>query len=396
MIPAKKKFLAGLGVAALATGLFLGLRPGPVLVETSAATYCAMRTTILEEGKTRIRNRYIVSSHVGGMLQRTLLRPGDKVQAAVTNVAIIESEPSTLLTPRDFGQFAARIKAAEAALLQREAELQRAESAAELANREQSRSNTLSASGAISEKERDSVELTAAMRVRELRSAEFGRNVARFELEQARVMLHEETRGSAAINITAPVDGVVLSVFEENARTVHPGTPLLEIGNPADLEVEIDLLSADAVLVREGASVELERWGGSTVLKGSVRRVEPSAFTKTSALGVEEQRVRVLVDFTPPPQGGVFIGDRFRVDGRIELWQTPKALTIPAGALFRKGSEWAVFQNDHGVARCALVQVGHHNGEVAEILEGLVEGNEVIVYPPDSVREGKRLERRRL
>jgi HlyD family secretion protein len=391
MNPAKQKLLAGLGITALAAGLVLGLRPQPVLVEVTTAKYSAMRTTILEEGKTRIRNRYVISSQVGGLLQRTPLRPGDKVEAGLTKVAIVDPEPSTLLTPRDFGQSAARIKAAEATLQQREAELQRAESAAELAKRDQARSNTLSTSGAISDKEKDLADLTAAMSVRELRSAEFGRNVARFELEQARVMLHEEPRGSAAIEVKAPVSGVVLTVFEENARAIIPGTPLLEIGNPADLEVEIELLSADAVLVREGAPVELERWGGSTALTGSVRRVEPAAFTKTSALGVEEQRVRVLVDFTHPAGDEPLIGDRFRVEGRIELWRSQKALTIPAGALFRRGPTWAVFRNDHGRARSASVQIGHHNGEVAEILSGLEEGDEIITYPPDSVREDKRI-----
>lgn len=395
MNPAKKKLLAGFGLTALAAGMFMGLRPQSVQVETSTAKYSAMRTTILEEGKTRIRNRYLVSSHVGGLLQRTSLRPGDKVLAGLTKVATVEPEPSTLLTPRDFGQSAARIKAAEATLQQREAELQRAESAAELANRDQTRSNALSTSGAISEKEKDSAEITAAMRMRELRSAEFGRNVARFELEQARVMLHEETKGSAAVEITAPVNGVVLTVFEENARAILPGAPLLEIGNPEDLEVEIELLSADAVMIHSGAPVELERWGGPTALKGYVRLVEPAAFTKTSALGVEEQRVRVLVDFTPPTAEGRFIGDRFRVEGRIELWQTPRALTIPAGSLFRHGSDWAVFRNDHGIARSVNVQIGHHNGEVAEILGGLQEGAEIVIYPPDSVRENKRIRPRR-
>ena len=375
--------------------MFLGLRPHPVLVEAATAKYSAMRTTILEEGKTRIRNRYVVSSPVGGHLQRTNLRPGDKVMAGLTKVAIVEPEPSALLTPRDFGQSTARIKAAEAALQQREAEVQRAESAAELAKRDKARSSALSTSGAISDKDKDSSELTEAIRMRELRSAEFGRNVARFELEQARVMLNEETKGSTAIEVTAPVNGVVLAVFEENARAILPGVPLLEIGNPQDLEVEIELLSSDAVMVHEGAPVELERWGGQTALKASVRRVEPAAFTKTSALGVEEQRVRVLVDFNLPAGIGHFIGDRFRVEGRIEVWQTSNALTIPAGSLFRKGSEWAVFKNDNGTARSMNVQIGHHNGEVAEVLGGLKQGDEVVVYPPDAVQENSRIKPRR-
>ena len=391
MNPAKQKLLLGIALSAAAAGLFFGLRPKPVPVETTTARYAPMRTTVLEEGKTRIRNRYVVSSAVGGLLRRTTLRPGDKVQAGVTKAAVIEPEPSTLLTPRDVGQSEARIKAAEAALQQREAEQQRAESAAELAKRDHSRAIALSASGSISEKEKDSAELTAAIRMRELRSAEFGRNVARFELDQARAMLHQEVKGSAAIELTAPVSGVILNVFEENARAVLPGAPLLEIGDPADIEAEIELLSADAVTVREGAPVELERWGGPAALKGTVRRVEPAAFTKTSALGVEEQRVRVLVDFTPPVGDGQFIGDRFRLEGRIELWQSPKVLTVPAGALFRKGSEWAVFKNQNGTARTVPVQIGHHNGEVAEILSGLQEGEEIVIYPPDNVRENKRI-----
>ena len=396
MNSAKQKLLTGFALCAAAAGLFFGLRPKPVPVETTTARYASMRTTVMEEGKTRIRNRYVVSSAVGGLLRRTTLRPGDKVQMSVTKVAVIDPEPSTLLTPRDVGQSEARIKAAEAALQQREAEQQRAESAAELAKRDQARAVALSASGSISEKEKDSAELTAAIRMRELRGAEFARNVARFELDQARAVLHQEVKGSAAIELTAPVNGVVLNVLEENARAVLPGAPLLEIGDPADIEAEIELLSADAVSVREGAPVDLERWGGPVPLKGAVRRVEPAAFTKTSALGVEEQRVRVLVDFTPADTNGSFIGDRFRVEGRIELWQSPRVLTIPAGALFRKGSEWAVFKNQNGMARTNKVQVGHHNGDVAEILGGLQAGDEVIIYPPDNVRENKRVLPRRM
>jgi len=271
----------------------------------------------------------------------------------------------------------------------------RAASAADLAERERKRTETLAISGAISEKEKDTADQGAVMRNRDWKAAEFSRDVARYELLQAQALLKVGPAGSAPFELTAPVTGVVLNVFEENARSVAPGTPLLEIGDPTELETEIELLSTDAAGVVPGASVWIERWGGAEPLPARVRLVEPAAFTKTSALGVEEQRVRVLADFTGPLPASPKLGDRFRVEGRIQTWHADAVLQVPAGALFRRGQAWKCFTLENGTARLREVKVGHQNGQTAEILAGLQEGDEVIVHPPDAVHEDLRVQKRR-
>lgn len=379
----------------LVIALGAGFQKKPLPVETEVAVLAPMVVSVFEEGKTRIRNRYIISPPLPGLVRRTPLRAGDSVTAGQTLVAVIDPEPSELLSPRSRSQAEARVQSAEAALQQREADVARAASAADLAARERVRAESLASTGAISDKERDTAELGAVMRNREWKAAEFSRDVARYEVVQAQALLRTGPMGSAPFEITAPVSGVVLNVFEENSRSVVPGTPLLEIGDPGELETEIELLSTDAAGVVPGAPVSIERWGGPESLPAKVRLVEPAAFTKTSALGVEEQRVRILVDFTAPLPVAPKLGDRFRVEGRIQTWRGEKVLQVPAGALFRRGSRWKCFTIANGLARLREVQVGHQNGQAAEILSGLQEGEDVIVHPPDAVREGLRVQKRR-
>jgi HlyD family secretion protein len=380
---------------ALAGALGVSFKAKPLPVETAAATRSPMVVSVLEEGKTRIRNRYVISPPLPGVVRRTTLRAGDPVLKGKTLVAVIDPEPSELLSPRNRSQAEARVQSAEAALQQREADVARAASAADLAERERKRAEALSGSGSISERERDNADLSATMRNREWKAAEFSRDVARFELLQAQALLRAGPSGSAPLELTSPVNGVVLNVFEENARSVAPGTALLEIGDPTELEAEIELLSTDAAGVMPGAAVSIERWGGAEPLPARVRLVEPAAFTKTSALGVEEQRVRILADFTSPLPSSPKLGDRFRVEGRIQTWHADSVLQVPAGALFRRGLNWHCFILKNGLARLREVRVGHQNGQAAEILAGLREGEEVLVHPPDAVREGLRVEKRR-
>jgi HlyD family secretion protein len=374
--------------------LAFNFRKKPLPVETAAAFEGPMEASVLEEGKTRIRNRYVISPPLAGMVRRTSLRPGNPVLQGQTLVAVIDPEPSELLSPRSRSQAEARLQSAEAALQQREADVDRAASAADLASRERARADVLSSSGAISEQERDAAELGASMRNREWKAAEFSRDIARYEVDQAQATLRSGPLGSAPLEITSPVNGVVLNVFEENTRSVAPGTPLLEVGDPSELETEIELLSTDAVGVQPGAPVSIERWGGPNPLPARVRMVEPAAFTKTSALGVEEQRVRVLVDFNAPLPLSPRLGDRFRVEGRIQTWHSNRVLQVPTGALFRRGVVWKCFVLSGGTARLQELNVGHQNSQTAEILSGLAVGESVIVHPPDAVREGLRIQPR--
>ncbi|RFC46418.1 MAG: HlyD family secretion protein [Verrucomicrobia bacterium] len=387
-------FLRWLTLLLLVAALAFNFRPKPLPVETAAAFEGPMDASVLEEGKTRIRNRYVISPPLAGMVRRTPLRAGDLVVQGQTLVAVIDPEPSELLSPRSRAQAEARVQSAEAALQQREADVARAASAADLASRERARADVLSRSGAISEQERDAAELGASMRNREWKAAEFSRDISRYELAQAQATLRSGPLGSAPLEITSPINGVVLNVFEENARSVAPGTPLLEVGDPSELEIEIELLSTDAAGVHLGAPVSIERWGGPDPLPAKVRLVEPAAFTKTSALGVEEQRVRVLVDFNATLPLSPKLGDRFRVEGRIQTWHSNRVLQVPAGALFRRGVVWKCFTLSGGAARLQELKVGHQNGQTAEILSGLAAGEAVIVHPPDAVREGLRVQAR--
>lgn len=380
---------------AIAATLGLSFRAKPLPVETTAAQRAPMIVSVLEEGKTRIRNRYVISPPLPGLVRRTALRAGDPVLAGQTLVAVIDPEPSELLSPRSRTQAEARIQSAEATLQQREADVARAASAAALAERERKRADALAGSGAIAENEKDTADMGAEMRKREWKAAEFSRDVARYELAQAQALLRSGPEGSAPLTLFSPVNGVVLNVFEENARSVAPGTALLEIGDPNELETEIELLSTDAAGVAAGAAASIERWGGPDPLPARVRLVEPAAFTKTSALGVEEQRVRVLLDFSGPLPTAPKLGDRFRVEGRIQTWRSEQVLQVPAGALFRRGMVWKCFTLTEGAARLREVQVGHQNGQTAEILSGLQEGEEVLVHPPDAVHEGLRVQPRR-
>jgi HlyD family secretion protein len=246
----------------------------------------------------------------------------------------------------------------------------------------------------LSVQEFESAEMRAAVAQQEERAADFGLKVAEFELQQARALLSREQPGgnAAPLVITSPVGGRILRVFQESSRVVPGGFPLLEVGDPADLEARIEVLSRDGVAIRPGARVLLEQWGGPEPLAARVRLVEPSAFTKISALGVEEQRVYVIVDFTDPLEKRPTLGDSYRVEARIVTWESPRALHVPSGALFQRGDLTQAFVLEGGRARLRTVRTGHGNGVETEILDGLREGERVVVYPGDKVVDGSRIE----
>jgi HlyD family secretion protein len=372
--------------------LVVSFLPKPVAVETVTVTRGPLTVSVLQEGKTRIRHRYVISPPVSGYLNRVTLRAGAAIHAGKTVLATIQAEASGFLDGRTRAEAQARVKAAEAIRMQRETDVGRARAALDLARKELARADTLYRQGGISRQSWDDVDTRVKLLSQELRSAEFGFHAAEFGVEQARATVQQVSfsgaNGSAPLQIVAPVDGVVLDVYEENARVVAVGTPIMEIGDPRDLEAEIELLSSDAVAVLPGAEVFIEQWGGGTPMRGRVSLVEPGGFTKISALGVEEQRVRAHIDFLDPPASGQRLGDRYRVEARVVTWQGDNVLQVPTGVLFRRGSNWMAFVVEDGRAHLRKVEIAHNNGVAAEVLSGLVQGNSVIVYPPDSIEEG--------
>jgi len=387
---------------AIAVGLVLllinALRPEPVAVEVGTVTHGPLTVTVLEEGKTRIRHRYIVSPPVAGYLNRVPLRAGDRIEAGKTVMATIQPQPASFLDPRARAEAEARVKAAEATKMQRETQIDRATAALDLANKELERARELKKSGAIATRDWDTAENQVNILTRELHTAEFGLQVADFELVQAKAALTQvQTPSTDAVDplkIVSPITGYVLNVYEESARMLNAGSQIMEIGDPRDLESEIELLSADAVGVQPGADVSIEEWGGEVPLRGKVTVVEPGGYTKVSSLGVEEQRVKVRVDFVDPFPPGMALGDRFRVEARIVTWHSDNVLQVPTGALFRRGGDWMTFLLDGHTAREVKVEIAHNNGIAAEVRSGLNEGQRVIVHPPDAVSEGSAVKAR--
>ena len=374
--------------------LVYAFAPRPVAVELTRVSLGPLRETVDEDGRTRIKERYVVAAPLGGQLRRITLHPGDVVTAGQTLVAVIEPAEPELLDPRTRAQLEARVRAAETQVQLADPRVERVRAANELAQSDLTRAGTLAAEGALSRQEIDRAREAARAAAEELRSADYARQIAGFELEQARAALWRSTsearRGDPAweLRVMAPVDGRVLRVFHEDATVVARAAPLVELGNPADLEAEIDVLSSDAVRIRPGARVFFEHWGGETPLEGRVRVIEPAGFLKISALGVEEQRVNVIADFLTPPEDRRALGDAYRVEARIVVWEAEQVLKLPVGALFRSGADWAVFAVRDGRVRLTRVEVGHGNGRETEIRRGLVAGSEVVIHPSDKVADG--------
>jgi len=349
--------------------------------------------TVDEEGMTRVKNRYVITAPVAGQLRRIDWKAYGKFVAGKTVLAVIEAGGADFLDARLQAQAEARVKAAEAAREAALAQRTRAESAAALAAAEDSRARGLRASNVISAQEADLARTRRETAAAELRAAEFSAQVAGFELQQAQALLSRGRAGGTGepLVITSPVGGRILRVMQESSRMVSAGFPLLEVGDPTDLEVRIEALSRDGVAIRPGARVMLEQWGGPQPLAARVRLVEPSAFTKISALGVEEQRVYVIADFTDPVEKRPTLGDSYRVEARVVTWESASALQAPAGALFRQGTDWRTFVVEGGRSVLRTVKPGRSNGVQTEIIEGLREGEQVVVYPGDKVRSGERV-----
>ena len=377
--------------------LTYGFRPQPRLVDIAEAKRGPMQVTIQEEGKTRVIDRYIIAAPVAGTTCRVDLEVGDLVEKDETLVNINPLQ-SQALDPRSRAEADARIAAAEASLHAAEQNVSAANAEADLAVTELARLEPLVEAGHISEERLDQARAVERGTSAALRSALFAVEVARHELEAASTALHYTGNTSAnpedVVRVAAPVSGRILQLHQECEGVVSRGQPLLEIGDTRSLEIETDVLSADAVKIKPGMLVMYERWGGGKPLAGRVRRVEPVGFTKISALGVEEQRVLIISDITSDAELWQSLGDGYRVESRFILWANDDVLQIPASALFRVDDQWALFVMENNKAKRRRVEVGQRNGLNAQILAGLAEGEAVITHPDKTIEDGTGVKRR--
>lgn len=377
-------------------------RPQPVAVDLSTVQRGPLLVSVSDDGETRVRDVFVVSAPVPGLMRRIELEAGDSVVAEETIVARIEPSDPAFLDRRSSAEARAALRAAEAARLHAAAEVRRVQAELDFAQAELRRYEGLATRAAVSRNDLDSARRRAETAAAALEESRAGLRVRESEVEQARARL--VAPGEAAdlqaacgcVLVHSPVSGQVLRILKESEGVVAAATPLVEVGDPKRLEVVVDLLSTAAVRVVPGQKVRIEAWGGAQPLDGVVRRVEPFGFTKVSALGVEEQRVNVVIDFTGDPQRWAALGHGFRVEPLIELWSAPDVLKVPLSALFRDGPDWKVFQEQDGRAVAVPVTVGHENGLEAEIVQGLEAGDRVVVHPSERVLAGSRITERRL
>ncbi len=374
------------GGAGLAAAAFLvyALRPAVVPVEVTAVTRGPLRVTIDEEGRTRVRDRYLVVAPIAGRVARITLDAG----SSVTRGLIVARLSAAPLDPRSREEAAARLRSAEDAERAALASVSQARATLDQAERNRARAESLFAKHLLSTEQREVAALAETTALRQVEAVDFRTQAAAHEVEVARAA---STAGAGAVmQLQSPVRGRVLRIPEKSERVVAAGTPLVEIGDPSRLEIVVDLLSEDAARVKPGDRVLIEGWGGDRTLEAHVRSVEPSGFTKVSALGVEEQRVNIVADLDDtPPQ----LGDGYRVEARVVQWEGD-ALKVPASALYQVGDQWRVFLVENRRARSRDVRVGHRNPDEAEILDGLSVGDRVIRQPTDKVSDGVRVQAR--
>ncbi|TFV44542.1 efflux RND transporter periplasmic adaptor subunit [Bradyrhizobium niftali] len=403
-----KRIIGAAALAAIASGLAWFAWPRPVLVDLATVAKGPIEVTADDDGKTRVRHVYTVSAPIAGKVLRIShplgeqgpsLHVGDEVAANQTVVALMQPTLPGFIDVRSRDQLQAEVLAADAAIQQQEAEVQRIEAALDFSRTEFQRAQTLLRTQSTSAQAFDKAKFDVANNEAALASAKAQvdlRRAVRTSLA-ARLMDPANAAPSAeptcCVRVLAPASGRVLKIIQDSEATVLPGTSLVDIGNPLDLEVVADLLSTDAVQIKVGAPVRIDGWGGQPI-KGKVVRVDPAGFLKVSALGIEEQRVRVTIDFADPPETWTALGHDYRVVVHVTTWGAPDGLAVPVSALFRNGDQWAVFADDNGRAKTVPVQIGHRNNRLAEVLSGLAAGDRVVLHPSDRVADGGRIAHR--
>jgi HlyD family secretion protein len=384
--------------AIIAVGVIAGVisafAPKPVIVEAAEVKKGRSTVTVDEDGRTRVKDRYIVSAPLAGDLARITLHPGDKVDAK-TVLARLLPLPAPMLDVRSQAEAKARKASADAALKQAQAAQSRSKAALDFAESERENFRKLAQTDSISRQRFERADMEFRTRKEEHTSAIFGVKVALHQVELAKAAMGRLDKNNADtddMQIQSPIEGVVLEVMRENEGVVQAGAPLVEIGNPTALEIVVDILTMDAVRVQPGAKVNILRWGGNEDLQGHVRRVEPKAFTRFSSLGVEEQRVNIVLDLDSPPEKWVALGDGFRVEASIVVWEDLEAVKLPVSALFKHDDKWSVFVAKDGVAGLRSVEIGQRNGFEAQVVTGLEPGETVILHPGERVSDGSQVE----
>jgi HlyD family secretion protein len=398
----------GLVLALIVIGLAWFARPSPIPVDLATVSKGPMEVTVDDEGKTNVRHVYTVSAPIAGKVLRishplglhdVSLHVGDKVKATETVVAVMQPTAPSFLDVRSREELQAMLTAADASVTLAEAEVRRIEAALEFSRSELRRSEALARTNSIPERSLEKARFDVATNEAALASAKAQRDVRRSERASVAARLTPpstitpETRSDCCIQLFAPVTGVVLKIIQESETVVLPGKPLIDIGDPLDLEVVADLLSSDAVQIKVGAPVRIDGWGGSSVA-GRVVRVDPAGFLKVSALGIEEQRVRTTIDFVGPAEEWSRLGHDYRVIVHVTVWRGDDVLNVPVSALFRQGEEWAVYLMKDGSAQVRPIKIGHRNNRTAEVLSGLSEGDRVVLHPSDRIRSGATLAER--
>ncbi len=379
-------------LALILAGSF-ALIPKPINVEAALVSEGPVRVTVQQDGKTRIREKYIVSTPVAGRLSRIELRSGDEVTAEETLIAVVQPNDPEMLDARARAQAEAQVQGSEAAVQRSESNSEQAAINHDLAKAKYERAKRLHVSQAISDDEYDIAKAEFLASEQAIKTAKFESEIAKFELEMAKAassQFTDETADSSVkpFEIFSPISGKVLRVFQESSAVLSVGTPLLELGDPKNLEIEIDVLSTDAVRIKPGAELTIEHWGGASPLKGNVRVIEPAAFTKISSLGVEEQRVNIIADFNEPPERIASLGDGYRVEARITIDELKNALLIPNSALFRHQRQWHVMKIENNKATLQPVEIGLQNQTNTQVVKGLKQGEQIIVYPSDQISAG--------
>jgi HlyD family secretion protein len=394
----RRKLFVIVIILVVVSATIYGFIPKAVEVDLVDVSRGPLQVTIEEEGRTRLKDRFVVSAPTAGYMQRIGAKVGDPVRKGQI-VAALEPLRSQALDPRSRAEAEAIVSAIEAGLNAAVEKERAAKADVDYIEKRLERMTNLYDKGSIAKDQLDQIQSEAKKARAVQGAAKAAVDVSRADLERAKKTIQDYTHGRTekrdTVYVSSPVDGSIFRIYRESEGTVAIGEPLMDIGNAKNLEVRVDLLSSDAVKIKKGARVLFKRWGGEGTLTGIVRVVEPAGFTKLSSLGVEEQRVLVIVDMTSPPDVWRVLGDGYRLEAHFVVWEGKEILQVPASALFRLGTKWAVFLEDSGKARQRIVEIGQRNGLTAEILSGLKEKEKVIAHPDDSIGDGALIRRRK-